>query len=47
MVFIIGFLGKLRINIPWSNISNQPAVIKLEKIFIIIGAKTLTEVQKK
>lgn len=39
-----GFLGKLRINIPWSNLKHMPTVISLERIFLIIGAKTISTV---
>ena len=40
-----GFLGKLRINIPWSNLKHMPTVISLERIFLIIGAKTISTVR--
>jgi hypothetical protein len=44
LIPFVGFLGKLSVKIPWANWGSQPAVIRIEKIFLIIAAKNVSEV---
>eukprot|EP01098_Paradermamoeba_levis_P016483 TRINITY_DN8923_c0_g1_i1.p1 TRINITY_DN8923_c0_g1~~TRINITY_DN8923_c0_g1_i1.p1 ORF type:complete len:237 (-),score=82.50 TRINITY_DN8923_c0_g1_i1:49-759(-) len=38
-----GYLGRVKLQIPWKQISSQPVVISLENIFLIIGPKSLQQ----
>ena len=38
-----GSLGKLRLKIPWKNLKSQPAVINIERLFILVGPKVQSE----
>src|SRR4051794_25119021 len=41
-----GYLGKLKLQIPWSNIKTQPAIVRISDIFVVGGPKSRTEVIK-
>jgi vacuolar protein sorting-associated protein 13A/C len=34
-----GLLGKISLQIPWSSLGSKPAIVKLEKIFLLLGPK--------
>jgi len=38
-----GTIGKLRLKVPWHNISNERIIITFEKIFLIVGPKVLSQ----
>jgi len=37
-----GLLGKISLQIPWSSLGSKPAIVKLEKIFLLLGPKGRT-----
>ena len=35
--YVIGYLGKLCLSIPWQHLGSKPAVIRLTDVFLIAG----------
>lgn len=34
-IYIIGFLGKLTLKIPWHNLKSEPVIVKCDNVFAI------------
>ena len=37
-------MGTVSLTLPWRNLSSQPAIVKLDKVFLIVGPKEGEEV---
>lgn len=40
-----GFLSKLFLSVPWRSLGSQPAIIRIEKIFVLVGPATVASVR--
>jgi len=38
-----GYLGKLSLNVPWSNLKSKPASAKIDRLYLIAGPKSASE----
>jgi vacuolar protein sorting-associated protein 13A/C len=38
-----GFLGRLHLSIPWQNLGSRPAIIRLERIYLVAGPTKVGE----
>ena len=40
----IGFVGKLRLQVPWSRLKSEPVILMLEDVFLIAGPNVRAKV---
>lgn len=40
-----GFLSKLFLSVPWRNLGSQPGIIRIEKIFVLVGPASVASVR--
>ena len=43
-ICLLGLIGKIQLQIPWSSLGSKPAIVKLENIFLLVGPKQRTSV---
>ena len=46
LLWFIGYMGKLRLKIPWKSLKTEPAVISIERVFLLASPKLHTEVRR-
>lgn len=44
MVVYQGYLGKLELQIPWTNLKQQPVIVEISDLFVLAGPKVAGDV---
>jgi vacuolar protein sorting-associated protein 13A/C len=46
-MYILGYLGELTLNIPWSNLKNKPVKVFINNVYLLAVPKAESEVKIK
>jgi hypothetical protein len=45
LIPLLGFLGKLSLQIPWRDLSSKPVVVRIERVYLLVQPKPKSSVR--